>query len=72
MRGSGSSDGVKYDEYTDQEIDDGVAVIDWIASQSWCNSKVGTMGISWGGITGMQLAQRSPEALKNDYHSRII
>ena len=64
MRGSGSSDGVKYDEYTDQEIDDGVAVIDWIASQSWCNGKVGTMGISWGGITGMQLAQRSPEALK--------
>ena len=64
MRGSGSSDGVLYDEYTDQEIDDGVAVIDWIASQTWCNGKVGTMGISWGGITGMQLAQRSPEALK--------
>jgi hypothetical protein len=64
MRGSGSSDGIPYDEYTDQEIDDGVAVIDWIATQSWCNGKVGTMGISWGGITGLQLAQRSPEALK--------
>jgi len=64
MRGSGSSDGIPYDEYTDQEIDDGVAVIDWIASQSWCNGKVGTMGISWGGITGLQLAQRSPDALK--------
>ena len=64
MRGAGSSDGFKDDEYTDQEIDDGVAVIDWIASQSWCNGKVGTMGISWGGITGLQLAQRSPKALK--------
>jgi putative CocE/NonD family hydrolase len=64
MRGSGSSDGVLYDEYTDQEVDDGVAVIEWIAEQSWCNGKVGTMGISWGGITGLQLAQRSPEALK--------
>ena len=64
MRGSGSSDGVLYDEYTDQEVDDGVAVIEWIAKQTWCNGKVGTMGISWGGITGLQLAQRAPEALK--------
>ncbi len=64
MRGSGSSDGVLYDEYSDQEVDDGVAVIEWIADQPWCNGKVGTMGISWGGITGLQLAQRSPEALK--------
>ena len=64
MRGSGSSDGVLYDEYTNQEIDDGVAVIEWIANQSWCDGNVGTMGISWGGITGMQLAQRAPEALK--------
>ncbi len=64
MRGSGSSDGVLYDEYTDQEIDDGVAVIEWIAAQPWCNGRVATMGISWGGITGLQLAQRAPEALK--------
>jgi len=64
MRGSGSSDGILYDEYTDQEVDDGVAVIEWIAAQSWCNGKVGTIGISWGGITGLQLAQRAPEALK--------
>ncbi len=64
MRGSGSSDGVLFDEYSDQEVDDGVAVIEWIAEQPWCNGKVGTMGISWGGITGLQLAQRSPEALK--------
>ncbi len=53
MRGSGSSDGVLYDEYTDQEIDDGVAVIEWIAAQPWCNGRVATMGISWGGITGL-------------------
>ena len=64
MRGSGSSDGVLYDEYTDQEIDDGVAVIEWIAAQPWCNGKVATMGISWGGITGLQLAQRAHPALK--------
>ncbi len=64
MRGSGSSDGVLLDEYTDQEVDDGVAVIDWLVQQGWCDGNVGTIGISWGGITGMQLAQRAPEALK--------
>ena len=64
MRGSGSSDGVLYDEYSDQEIDDGVEVINWIANQDWCDGKVGTIGISWGGITGLQLAQRAPKALK--------
>ncbi len=52
MRGSGSSDGIMMDEYSDQEVDDGVAVIDWIAQQDWCNGKVATIGISWGGITG--------------------
>ena len=64
MRGSGSSDGVLYDEYSDQEVDDGVSVINWIAKQSWCDGNVGTIGISWGGITGLQLAQRAPKALK--------
>lgn len=64
MRGSGSSDGVLFDEYSDQEVDDGVAVIDWIAKQPWCDGNVGTIGISWGGVTGLQLAQRAPEALK--------
>ncbi len=64
MRGSGSSDGVLVDEYSDQEVDDGVAVIEWISQQNWCNGKVATIGISWGGITGLQLAQRQPEALK--------
>jgi len=64
MRGSGSSDGVLLDEYSDQEVDDGVAVIEWLAKQGWCNGKVATVGISWGGITGLQLAQRNPEPLK--------
>lgn len=64
MRGSGSSDGVLDDEYSNQEIDDGVSVIHWIAEQDWCDGNVGTIGISWGGITGLQLAQRAPAPLK--------
>ncbi len=64
MRGSGSSDGIMLDEYTDQEIEDGVDVINWIADQSWSDGNVGTIGISWGGISGLQLAQRKLEPLK--------
>ena len=64
MRGSGSSDGVMLDEYSDQEINDGVDVITWIASQPWSDGNVGTIGISWGGVTGLQLAQRRPKPLK--------
>ena len=64
MRGSGSSDGIMPDEYSDQEIDDGVNTINWMAQQDWCDGNVATIGISWGGITGLQIAQKQPEALK--------
>ncbi|MGM0421508.1 MAG: CocE/NonD family hydrolase [Pseudomonadota bacterium] len=64
MRGSGESDGILTDEYTEQELSDGVAVINWIAQQDWCNGNLGMMGISWGGFNSLQLAARQPEALK--------
>jgi len=64
MIGSGESDGVLVDEYTEDELADGVAVIDWIAAQPWCDGNVGMFGISWGGFNGLQIAARQPEALK--------
>lgn len=64
LRGSGESDGVLEDEYLQQELDDGVAVIEWIASQPWCSGTVGMIGISWGGFNGLQLAALQPPALK--------
>ncbi|MBT1636301.1 CocE/NonD family hydrolase [Clavibacter michiganensis] len=64
IRGTGSSDGLFVDEYSAQELDDGVAVIEWIAAQNWCTGAVGIFGISWGGFNGLQLAGRAPEALK--------
>jgi putative CocE/NonD family hydrolase len=64
IRGTGSSDGLFVDEYSAQELDDGVAVIEWIATQDWCTGAVGIFGISWGGFNGLQLAARAPEALK--------
>ncbi len=63
IRGSGDSDGLLPDEYTGQEIDDGVAVIAWLARQPWCSGRVGMWGISWGGINALQVAARRPPAL---------
>ncbi|MBB3064887.1 CocE/NonD family hydrolase [Limibacillus halophilus] len=64
MRGNGESDGLMTDEYTQQEWDDAVAVIHWIAAQPWCSGKVGMMGISWGGFNALQVAALAPEPLK--------
>ncbi|WP_322529040.1 CocE/NonD family hydrolase [Salinicola sp. LHM] len=64
MRGNGESDGLMLDEYAPQEQADALEVIDWIASQPWCNGKLGMMGISWGGFNGLQVAALRPEPLK--------
>jgi len=64
LRGSGDSEGMLTDEYLQQELDDGVALIDWIASQPWCDGNVGMMGISWGGFNALQIAAMQPPALK--------
>jgi putative CocE/NonD family hydrolase len=64
MRGTGEADGVLEDEYSAQELADGVEVINWIAAQTWCTGKVGMMGISWGGFNGLQIAALEPEPLK--------
>jgi uncharacterized protein len=64
IRGSGDSDGLLLDEYLQQEQDDAVEVIAWLAKQKWCNGAVGMRGISWGGFNSLQVAARAPPALK--------
>ena len=64
VRGSGDSDGVLQDEYTQQELDDALEIIAWIAAQPWCSGRVGMMGISWGGFNALQVAALRPPALK--------
>lgn len=63
-RGCGDSEGLFDDEYSEQELQDGVDIIAWIADQPWCDGNVGIQGISWGGFNGLQIAARAPEALK--------
>src|SRR5262249_6707901 len=60
MRGSGDSDGLMDDEYAAQELDDGKALIAWIAAQPWCTGKVGMIGSSWGGFNALQIAALRP------------
>src|SRR6056297_4109463 len=64
LRGSGDSEGILRDEYLQQELDDGLEVISWLAAQSWCTGDVGMIGISWGGFNGLQIAALQPPELK--------
>ncbi|RLN55368.1 hypothetical protein BBJ29_007045 [Phytophthora kernoviae] len=64
IRGSGNSEGHYTGEYTQQELQDGVKVIEWLAAQPWSSGRVGVFGKSWGGFNGLQLAAMAPPALK--------
>lgn len=64
VRGTGDSEGVITDEYSEAELQDGVSIIDWIATQDWCTGAVGMRGISWGGNNTLQITARRPPALK--------
>jgi len=64
VRGTGDSEGVIRDEYTDSELDDGLQCIDWLSKQPWCNGSVGMRGISWGAINTLQIAALQPPSLK--------
>ena len=65
IRGTGSSEGrLVPHEYSDQELDDGEHIIDWLSKQPLSNGNIGMFGISWSGFNAIQLAVRQPPALK--------
>ncbi len=63
IRGTGSSEGIAEDEYTEAELDDICEVIAWLAAQEWSNGRVGMYGTSWGGFNSIQVACMRPPAL---------
>ena len=63
MRGTGESDGVLTDEYTEQEQEDELEVLAWLRTQPWCDGTLGMWGISWGGFNSLQVAARRPPGL---------
>ena len=64
LRGSGDSEGILEDEYTQQEFDDALDILNWLERQPWCTGKVGMYGISWGGFNALQIAALRPRQLK--------
>ncbi len=64
LRGSGDSEGVLLDEYLQQELNDGLDILQWIAKQDWCTGRIGMFGISWGGFNGLQIAALQPPELQ--------
>ena len=64
IRGSGASDGVLYDEYSEREQQDVCEALAWVAAQPWSTGSVGMIGLSWGGFAALQAAARKPPELK--------
>ena len=65
IRGTGGSTGpLPSREYSEQELDDAVALIARLARHPASNGKVGMWGISWGGFNAIQVAMRRPAGLK--------
>ena len=63
VRGTGQSEGLLTDEYTEEELEDGVEALRWLAAQPWCTGRIGMLGKSWGGINALQIAAKAPPEL---------
>ena len=46
-----------------QEATDGYDTIEWVARQPWCDGRVGTLGLSYGGWTQLTAAALGPPHL---------
>jgi putative CocE/NonD family hydrolase len=64
VRGTGSSEGIALDEYTEDETRDGYDAVEWLAAQPWCSGAVGMWGLSYGGFTALQVAALRPPHLR--------
>jgi putative CocE/NonD family hydrolase len=61
VRGTGASQGDRRMEFSPEEVADGDQIVDWIVSQPWSDSLVGTTGVSYLGTTAeMLLANKNP------------
>ncbi|HWQ19069.1 MAG TPA: CocE/NonD family hydrolase, partial [Methanotrichaceae archaeon] len=65
VRGTGASEGsVPVSEYSEEELSDGVEIIDQLSKKPWSNGNVGMYGYSWSGCNALLIADRKPPALK--------
>jgi putative CocE/NonD family hydrolase len=64
VRGTGDSDGIHTEQWSEDYDRDGEDILQWIADQPWSNGRVGMMGLSWGANTSLRMASRCPPELK--------
>lgn len=64
FRGSGDSQGDLALAVGRREGADGADVVEWAASQSWCDGNVGIWGMSWLGIAALWTAAERPPHLR--------
>ena len=64
LRGLGNSEGVAWDVGDAREAIDGAEIVEWAATQPWCDGSVGMWGMSYGGITSFKTAALNPPHLK--------
>jgi putative CocE/NonD family hydrolase len=64
VRGSGASFGSWGGIWTQEETQDAYEIIEWLASQPWCDGNIGMAGGSYLGITQLMAAGTKPPHLK--------
>ena len=64
LRGSGDSDGILDDEYTEQEQQDVEDVVAWLAAQPWCTGAVGMTGVSYDATLPNMVATTGVQGLR--------
>lgn len=64
VRGTGASEGTWPRPWSDDEVADTRALIDWIAAQPFCDGRIGTTGLSYEGTTALLAATSTNPALK--------
>ncbi len=72
VRGSGDSEGVITDEYSEAELHDCIEAIAWIARQDWCTGAVGMRGISWGRHQHAAGCSPSPAGAESDHADGLM
>ena len=63
VRGTGKSEG-PFLNRGPREVEDTCEIINWIASQPWCDGNIGMFGVSYFAITQLQVATLNPPHLK--------
>lgn len=63
-RGIGRSEGEWMMPFTKQEVQDCYDVIEWVATQQWCDGNIGMIGLSWFGTIQLLVAALQPPHLK--------